>query len=142
MDQKVRKAIQKAVDNEPFARALNLKLVEIDEGTSAVEMVFDPDSMGNIFNMAHGGVIFALIDEAFETACNAYGTVAVALNMNITYIASPTPGSRLRAEAIEISRTRKTGAYEIKVNDQDGKLLAVCQALCYRKQDPLPFMED
>ncbi|MEE9435743.1 MAG: hotdog fold thioesterase, partial [Candidatus Adiutricales bacterium] len=85
MDKKVRKAIQKAVDNEPFARALNLKLVEIDEGTSAVEMVFDPDSMGNIFNMAHGGVIFALIDEAFETACNAYGTVAVALNMNITY---------------------------------------------------------
>ncbi|MEE9517190.1 MAG: hotdog fold thioesterase [Candidatus Adiutricales bacterium] len=142
MDKKVRKAIQKAVDNEPFARALNLKLVEIDEGTSAVEMVFDPDSMGNIFNMAHGGVIFALIDEAFETACNAYGTVAVALNMNITYIASPTPGSRLRAEAKEISRTRKTGAYEIKVNDQDGKLLAVCQALCYRKKDPLPFMED
>ena len=142
MDQKVRKAIQKAVDNEPFARVLNFKLVEIDEGTSAVEMVFDPDSMGNIFNMAHGGVIFALIDEAFETACNAYGTVAVALNMNITYIASPTPGSRLRAEAKEISRTRKTGAYEIKVNDQDGKLLAVCQALCYRKKDPLPFMED
>jgi len=142
MDQKVRKALQKAVDNEPFARALNLKLVEIDEGTSAVEMVFDPDSMGNIFNMAHGGVIFALIDEAFETACNAYGTMAVALNMNITYIASPTPGSRLRAEAKEISRTRKTGAYEIKVNDQDGKLLAVCQALCYRKKDPLPFMED
>ena len=142
MDQKVRKALQKAVENEPFARALNLKLVEIDEGTSAVEMVFDPDSMGNIFNMAHGGVIFALIDEAFETACNAYGTVAVALNMNITYIASPTPGSRLRAEAKEISRTRKTGAYEIKVNDQDGKLLAVCQALCYRKKDPLPFMEE
>ncbi len=142
MDQKVRKALQKAVDNEPFARALNLKLVEIDEGTSAVEMVFDPVSMGNIFNMAHGGVIFALIDEAFETACNAYGTVAVALNMNITYMASPTPGSRLRAEAKEVSRTRKIGTYEIKVNDQDGKLLAVCQALCYRKKDPLPFMEE
>ncbi len=142
MDQKVRQALQKAVDNEPFARALNLKLVEIDEGTSAVEMVFDPVSMGNIFNMAHGGVIFALIDEAFETACNAYGTVAVALNMNITYIASPTPGSRLRAEAKEVSRTRKIGTYEIKVNDQDGKLIAVSQALCYRKKDPLPFMEE
>lgn len=142
MDQKVRKALQKAVDNEPFARALNLKLVEIDEGTSAVEMVFDPDSMGNIFNMAHGGVIFALIDEAFETACNAYGTVAVALNMNVTYMASPTPGSRLRAEAKEVSRTRKIGTYEIKVTDQDGKLLAVCQALCYRKKDPLPFLDD
>jgi acyl-CoA thioesterase len=142
MDEKVKKAIQNAVAEEPFARALNLKLVELEEGSSAVEMVFDPASMGNIFSMAHGGAIFALIDEAFETACNAYGTVAVALNMNITYIASPAAGARLRAEAKEVSRTRKTGTYEIRVNDQDGKLLAVCQALCYIRSVPLPFLDD
>ncbi|MBW2621870.1 MAG: hotdog fold thioesterase [Deltaproteobacteria bacterium] len=142
MDEKVKKAIQKAVAEEPFARALNLELMELDEGSSVVEMVFDPASMGNIFSMAHGGAIFALIDEAFETACNAYGTVAVALNMNITYIASPAPGARLRAEAKEVSRTRKTGTYEIRVNDQDGKLLSVCQALCYRRSAPLPFLDD
>ena len=140
MDEAVRQAFHRAVDKEPFAKILNLELVELDEGYSAVEMLFDPKTMGNIYDMAHGGVIFALIDEAFETASNSHGTVAVALNMNITYIASPRPGARLRAEAREISLTRRTATYEIKVCDQDGNLLAACQALCYRKKDKVPFL--
>ncbi|MBW1711421.1 MAG: PaaI family thioesterase [Deltaproteobacteria bacterium] len=140
MDQTVKKAFHRAVKKEPFPKALNMELVELDDGYSAVEMVFDPGSMGNIFNMAHGGAIFALIDEAFETASNSHGTVAVALNVNITYIASPQPGSRLRAEAREVSLTRRTATYDIKVEDEKGKLMATCQALCYRKRDKVPFL--
>lgn len=142
MDPKVDKAIRQAVKTEAFARRLNIELVELREGFSAVEMVYDPEVMNNIFGMAHGGAVFALIDEAFETACNSHGTVAVALNLNITYIASPQPGSRLRAEAREVSLTRRTGTYEIRVTDNDGRLLALCQSLCYRKGGPLPFLED
>jgi len=142
MDPKVNQALHGAVQKEAFARLLNLELVELEQGFSAVEMTYDPEVMNNIFGMAHGGAVFALIDEAFETACNSHGTVAVALNLNITYIASPQPGSRLRAEAREISRTRRTGTYDIRVTDGDGRLLAVCQSICYRKDDPLPFLAD
>lgn len=140
MEEKVRKAIFKAVENEPFAKALNMSLKSLDLGQSAVEMVFDPKTMSNIYDRAHGGAIFALIDEAFETASQTHGTVAVALNVNIQYIASPEPGKRLRATATEISGTRKTASYEIRVNDQDGNLIAVCQALAYRTGKPIPFL--
>ncbi|MBW2092586.1 MAG: hotdog fold thioesterase, partial [Deltaproteobacteria bacterium] len=122
-------------------KSLNLKLVEIDDGYSVVEMVFDPGIMSNIYNMAHGGAIFALIDEAFETASNSHGTVAVALNVNITYIASPEPGARLRAEAREVSMTHRTATYDIQVKEVGGKLLATCQALCYRKKERIPFLQ-
>jgi acyl-CoA thioesterase len=81
-----------------------------------------------------------LIDEAFETSSNSHGTVAVALNMNITYVAPPPPGSKLTAESQEFSRTNKTANYDIKVVDEQGKLIASCQALVYRKGDPLPFL--
>jgi len=140
MEEKVKKAIFKAVENEPFAKALNMSLKSLDLGQSAVEMVFDPKTMSNIYDRAHGGAIFALIDEAFETASQTHGTVAVALNVNIQYIASPEPGKRLRATATEISGTRKTASYEIRVNDQDGNLIAVCQALAYRTGKPIPFL--
>ncbi|MBW2020849.1 MAG: hotdog fold thioesterase [Deltaproteobacteria bacterium] len=130
MEKAVRKAIFKKVTEEPFARKMNLKLVDLDDGYSVVEMTFTKD-MENIFGMAHGGAIFALIDEAFETASNSHGTVAVALNMNITYTAAPSPGARLRAEAREV----------IKVTDEKQTLIAVCQALVYRKKDRLPFLE-
>jgi len=140
MDEKVKNAIFQAVKNEPFAKALNMKLIALDLGQSTVEMVFDQESMGNIYDRAHGGAIFALIDEAFETASQTHGTIAVALNVNIQYIASPEPGKLLRANAKEISGTRKTASYEIKVNDQDGQLIAMCQALAYRTGKPIPFM--
>jgi acyl-CoA thioesterase len=115
-------------------------LIDLDAGYSKVEMTFTPD-MENIFGMAHGGALFALIDEAFETASNSHGTMAVALNLNTTYISSPSPGSRLTAEAREFSRTAKTANYDIRVTDEKENLIASCQALVYRKGTPLPFLE-
>jgi acyl-CoA thioesterase len=140
MEDTVRKAIFQKVNEEPFARKINLKLVDLDDGYSAVEMTFTKD-MENILGMAHGGAIFALIDEAFETAANSHGTVAVALNMNITYTAAPSPRARLRAEAREANLTPRTGTYEIKVTDERQTLIAMCQALVYRKKQKLPFIE-
>ncbi|MDI7259261.1 MAG: hotdog fold thioesterase [Thermodesulfobacteriota bacterium] len=139
MDEKMREAFFKQVEREPFTKKFGLKLIHLDEGYSRVEMTFTPD-MENLFGMAHGGALFALIDEAFETACNSYGTLAVALNMNITYLSSPTPGSRLIAEAKEYHRTRKTAIYDIRVSDEQGNLIASCQAVAYRKGTPLSFI--
>jgi acyl-CoA thioesterase len=141
MDNKVKEAIFRKVEMEPFVLKFGIKLLELDEGYSKVEMKFTPD-MENILGMAHGGALFALIDEAFETASNSHGTVAVALNMNITYISSPSPGSRLIAEAREFSRTQRTANYEIKVLDDQRNLIASCQALVYRKGEKLPFLKE
>ncbi len=140
MDHRVKEALFLRVAREPFAKKFKLKQVDLDEGYSRVTMTFTPD-MENIFGMAHGGAIFALIDEAFQTACNAYGTMAVALNMTITYVSSPAPGSKLTAEAKEYSRTAKTANYDIKVLDERGNLIASCQALAFRKGKPLSFLE-
>jgi acyl-CoA thioesterase len=103
-------------------------------------MNYDPATMNNIYDMAHGGAVFSLIDEAFEAAGQTYGTVAVALNVNVTYVSSPEAGTRLRAEAREVSQTRKTAVYDIKVTDQNERLIAMCQALAYRTGKPIPFL--
>ena len=108
MNDRIKEAIFRQVDREPFAEKFGLKLVDLEEGYSKVTMIFTPD-MENIFGMAHGGAVFALIDEAFQTACNAYGTIALALNMNITYIASPAPGNQLTAVAQGIQPDFKDG---------------------------------
>jgi len=139
MDDRVRQAIFRRVEQEPFARKFNLKLIDLDAGRSKVSMVFTPD-MENMFGKAHGGALFALIDEAFETASNSHGTIAVALNMDISYLASPRPGATLTAEAREINRTDKTAVYDIKVTEGEGRLIASCQALVYRLGKALPFL--
>jgi acyl-CoA thioesterase len=140
MDEKVRKAITNAIKRETFARELKLKLIELEDGHSVVEMIYDPEKMNNMLDRAHGGALFGLMDEAFEMAGNTKGTIAVALNINVTFVTSPKPGSRLRAEANQVSETRKTASFDIKVTDQDGNLITTCQALAYQTGKPLPFL--
>ena len=140
MDQEIREAIFREVKKEPYALTLGIELVELDAGFSAVEMTYNPETMNNLFSRAHGGAIFSLIDEAFETVCQTVGQVTVALSMSLNFVASPEGGARLRAEAREVSSTKKTASYDIRVTDDGGQLIAVCQALGYRTGKPLPFL--
>ena len=141
MDERVKEAIFRKVEAEPFAQKFGIRLLALEEGYSKVEMKLTSE-MENLFGMAHGGALFALIDEAFETASNSHGTVAVALNMNITYISPPPPGGGLIAEAREFSRTQRTAVYDIKLFDHQNNLIASCEALVYRKGVPLPFLNE
>jgi acyl-CoA thioesterase len=141
MEALVREAIAKQMESEPFARKFGLKLVHLSDGHSVVEMTVR-DDMSNMFGTAHGGAIFALIDSAFETASNSHGTIAVALNVTVNYVAAASRGDTLTAEAYEIARTRKTANYDIRVYDGRRSLIASCQALAYRKGVLLPFLEE
>ena len=140
MDEKVREAIKNAIKRETFARALNMKLIELEDGHSVVEMIYTPENMNNMHDRAHGGALFGLMDEAFEMACHTKGTIAVALNMNVTFVTSPKPGSKLRAEANQVSETRKTASFDIKITDEEGKIVTICQALAYQTGKPIPFL--
>lgn len=140
MSDRIFRAIERRVEEEPYARKLGLKLMKVGPGYSLVRMVFTED-MENIFGMAHGGAIFSLIDEAFETASNSHGTVAVALGLTVNYISPPARGATLYAEAKEIHRSSRIGTYEIEVRDEDRNLIARCQTQVYRKKDRLPFLD-
>jgi acyl-CoA thioesterase len=140
MDARVKEAIVGAVMKEPFARLFDMQLIELNAGHSVVEMTYDPLTADNIYERAHGGAIYGLIDEAFETAGQTDGTIAVALNVNVTYITSPEKKTRLRAEARQVSQTKKTAGYDIKVTDTNGGLIATCTALAYRTGKPIPFL--
>jgi len=140
MDQRIRSAIFERVRDEAYARKLEMRLVELDPGHAVVEMNPQED-ITNIHGMTHGGAIFSVIDEAFQASCNSYGTIAVALNVTVTYHNPPDGKGRLVAESTEIHRSRKTATYDIRVTDDRGVLIATCRALAYRKKERLPFLD-
>jgi len=129
-------AFKKRVAAQEISRFWQLELEELAPGRAQVSMVCRPE-MANIMEMVHGSAIFALIDEAFQAAVNAHGTVAVALNMNLTFHAAPRMGDRLTAVTRELHAGRRTATYFIEVTDPRGGLIASCQALAYRKDTPL-----
>ena len=129
------------VSREGYAGKMGLKLVELSPGRAVVEMLPQKEDE-NIFGTVHGGAIFSLMDEAFQVSCNSHGRVAVALNMSVTFHAPASFNRKIRAESIERHRSRKTATYHITVTDEEGTLIASCQALAYRKKERLPFLEE
>lgn len=140
MDPMVREAFFKQLKMEPFAKKFGFSLLDIKDGYSMVKMSFTPD-MENLSGKAHGGAIFALVDEAFQIASNSYGNIAVALTVSLTYLSPPSPGSTLVAEAKEISQDVETAVYEIKVTDDKDRSIAICQAIAYRTMKPHSFIK-
>jgi acyl-CoA thioesterase len=131
-------ALKERAAAQGVSRFLGLELEELAPGQARVSMICRPE-MANILGMVHGTAVFALIDEAFQVAVNAHGTVAVALNMNLTFHAAPKMGARLTATTRELHGGRRTGTYFIEVHDSHGGLVASCQALAYRKDQPVTF---
>jgi acyl-CoA thioesterase len=130
--------LRQKVAAQGIARNLGLELEEAGPGYARVSMTCQ-EEMGNILGMVHGTAVFALMDEAFQVAVNAHGTVAVALQMSLTFHAAPTFGQRLTAVAREINTTRRTASCDIQVTDPGGRLIATCQALAYRRGTPLEW---
>ena len=140
-DTKVLKRLSEEISKESFGQIFGFKLKDLKPGYALVELDVT-ERFQNSLGMVHGGAIFSLMDQAFQAAGNSHGTVAVALNMNISYFRPPKFGGTLRAEAKEINLTRRTGTYAIEVRDEEGSLIANCQAMVYRKDTPLYFLDD
>jgi acyl-CoA thioesterase len=124
------------MERDPFSRFLGIELLELREGYSKTTLVIE-DHMLNFHGLPHGGVIFSLADAAFAAACNSYGQVAVALHVDVSFLAAVEVGARLVAEATEEHLGGRTGLYRLAVTKEDGTLVALCHGTAYRKKQPL-----
>jgi acyl-CoA thioesterase len=139
MSEKFLKKIKKSIEEEPYAKLFGIKVIELRQGYSLVEMKA-LKKYENIFSITHGGAVFSLMDVAFGSAANSYGTVAVALDVNINYIRPAVTGDILRAEAKEVSRGNKIATYSVIVRNSSNKVVASSQAVAFLKKDRLPFL--
>ena len=102
---------------------LGARLDAVGPGTVSMSMTVEKHHT-NGHDICHGGFIFTLADSAFAFACNSYNQVAVAQHNTISFISPGVLGDRLTAEAREISRNGRSGLYDVRVTNQDGRLIA------------------
>jgi acyl-CoA thioesterase len=101
--------------DDDASKGLGMEIVEIGPGRATLSMEVAPH-MVNGQRIAHGGFIFALADSAFAFACNSHNEKAVAAQGNITFIRPGKLGDRLIATAREISRSGRSGIYDVRVS--------------------------
>jgi acyl-CoA thioesterase len=96
------------------SKGLGMELLQIGPGEAVLTMTIKPH-MVNGHGIAHGGFIFTLADSAFAFACNSHNERAVAAQCSISFIRPGKLGDRLIATAREISRTGRSGIYDVRV---------------------------
>jgi len=101
--------------SDAASRGLGMEIVAVGPGTATLAMTVT-ETMTNGHETAHGGFIFSLADSAFAFACNSYGVVTVAAHCAITFIHPGRRGDRLVAEAREVSRSGRSGIYDVRVS--------------------------
>jgi len=104
--------------DDDASRGLGMEIVEIKSGRATLAMTIRPN-MVNGQGIAHGGFIFTLADSAFAFACNSHNERVVAAQGNITFIRPGKTGDRLIAAAREISRSGRSGIYDVRVTVDD-----------------------
>ncbi|MGZ8288108.1 MAG: hydroxyphenylacetyl-CoA thioesterase PaaI [Telluria sp.] len=118
-------------DRDETSQALGMKLDEIRPGYARMSMPVRSDML-NGHKTCHGGYIFMLADSAFAFACNSHNQNTVGAGCTIDYIAPGREGDVLSAEALEQALTGKTGVYDIKVSNQEGRLVALFRGKSHR----------
>jgi len=132
-----RQSDETAETGEPLG-PINRQFVERDRVLQGLGMVVEAVRPGyarlslaigdghlNGFDTVHGGVTFALGDQAFGFACNAHEVPAMAEQCSITYAAPAREGDVLTAVARETLRRRRSAVYDVTVSNQTGETIAI-----------------
>lgn len=125
----------KVNSGDTFARLIGMKLIELQSGFARATLPIT-DGAVNMYQMAHGGAIFSVADQACEAAGNSFGEPAVALQHSIQFLTAGKSGDILEATAKVASRSNRIGLIEFEVRNQDGLLLATGQQVIYFKKGP------
>ncbi len=111
-------------NNDGASQALGMQLLNVEPGQASLEMPVRKD-MTNGLGMCHGGFIFLLADSTFAFACNSHNQRAVAASAEVHFLAAAQRDDVLTAHGTEVHRGGRSGVYDVRVTDQNDKLIAV-----------------
>jgi len=124
-------------DRDRYAVHNGIRVVEVSPGKAVTRMKVEEQHLNGV-GTVQGGAVFTLADLAFAAAVNSHGTVAVAINVSITFIKAAAAGT-LYAHAVETTKNPKLATCDIRVVNEEDELIATFQGLAYRKKESLPL---
>ena len=121
--------------NDRYALLTGVEIVEAGKGYCRTSLKIE-DKHLNAANVVQGGAIFTLADLAFAIASNSHGQLALAINVNISYLNSVSTGT-IYATATEVNEPNRLGAYDVLVTDDQQRIIARFNGMVYRKKQLL-----
>ena len=129
--QQIADATREAMLKDDHAtKSLGIRIEAVGPGSCTASMTVRQDML-NGHAICHGGLISTLADSAFAFACNGYNEITVASGFDINLLAAARLGDVLTAQAVELSKSGRTGVYDVTVRNQRGETVAAFRGRSY-----------
>ncbi|MDQ7877137.1 hotdog fold thioesterase [Microbacterium sp. QXD-8] len=110
--------IRELTSDEPVLNWFGMTIVEAHAGMATITLTVDPHQVnGN--RMAHGGVVFAVADQAFAMAANTLLHYAATADATIQYLAPSRAGDLLTARARTTYHDDRRAVVDVEVVTAD-----------------------
>lgn len=119
-----------------FAANAGCRVTEMDATHAMAEMTVTKEHL-NAGGVCQGGALFTLADLAMAALMNHQGNLTFGINSNVIFLSPAQKGDSLRAEALPIADHRRIPSVEVRVTNQDGRLICHLTGMGYRKDEPL-----
>ena len=117
-----------------FAANAGCQLTEVDDHHAVAVMTVTEGHL----NGCQGGALFTLADLAIAALMNNKGQLTFGISNSMMFVSSARLGDTLRAEAISVADHHKIPAVEVRVTNQEGRLICPVTGMGYRKNTSLP----
>ena len=120
-----------------FAANAGCRVTEVDATHAVAEMTVTKEHL-NAGGVCQGGALFTLADLAMAALMNYQGNLTFGISSNVMFVSSAAEGDCLRAEAVSINDHHKLPSVEVRVINQDGRLICYVTGMGYRKEISFP----
>ena len=115
-----------------FAAEAGCELLEVSEGYARARMLVTPRHL-NGGDVCQGGALFTLADLAIAALMNYNGQLTFGIHNSIMFVSSAREGDVLTAEAVIVCDHHKIPSVEVRVTNQEDRLICHVTGMGYRK---------
>ena len=102
------------LENDAYSNWLGISVNEVNIGFCKISLQINL-SMLNGFQIAHGGISYALADSCLAFAANSFGNKAVSIDTTISHLKKVSIGDVLTAESELVNKGKKVGVYLVHI---------------------------
>ena len=121
-----------------FAVLAGCRITEVDEH-HAVAVMTVTEAHLNGGDVCQGGALFTLADLAIAALMNHGGQLTFGISSSLMFVSSARLGDTLTAEAVSVADHHKIPAVEVRVTNQNDRLICHVTGMGYRKNTSLPL---
>ena len=115
-----------------FAANAGCRITEVDAQHAVAVMTVTNDHL-NGGNVCQGGALFTLADLAIAALMNYNGQLTFGIYNSIMFVSSAREGDVLTAEAVIVCDHHKIPSVEVRVTNQEDRLICHVTGMGYRK---------